>query len=121
LHHSRRLRSRRSGKTLGKSQRTKGHDFERKVARILRSIWPDAKRGFQTRGGTAEAPDIEGTPYWIECKKGKRTNIKAAMRQAAGQNLPPVAITQDDRQDVLVTMRLADWMALFPPSNGEEE
>ena len=104
---------------MGKSQRTKGHSFERKIARILRSIWPDAKRGFQTRGGTAEAPDIEGTPFWIECKKGKRTNIKAAMRQAEGQDLPPVAITQDDRQDVLVTMKLEDWMGLFPAVEDE--
>ena len=41
------------------------------------------------------------------------------MRQAEGQDLPPVAITQDDRQDVLVTMKLEDWMGLFPAVEDE--
>jgi hypothetical protein len=89
----------------------------------MRDLFPDAKRGYQTRGGTKEAPDVDGTPFYIECKKGKRTNIKAAYRQAESAAMaahhanrrsirPPVAITQDDRDVILVTMDLAEWKAL---------
>jgi Holliday junction resolvase len=105
------------------SQRTKGHNFERQIAGMLRELFPEARRGFQSRGGTKEAPDVDGTPFYIECKKGKRTNIKAAYRQAETASLAthhanrrsiraPVAITRDDGDTILVTMDFAEWKCL---------
>lgn len=98
----------------GKASRTKGHNFERKVANALKPIWPGAVRGTQTRGGTSQEPDVDGTPYYIECKKGKRTNIKAALKQAldGSDGRPPVAISQDDRKPIIVSMYFDDWYAL---------
>lgn len=109
---------------MGKSQRTKGHDFERKIASRFRELWESAKRGFQTRGGTSEAPDVDGTPFFIECKKGKRTNIKAAYRQALGatDGRVPIAVTQDDREEILVTLSLTHFLLLIRSifwKNGE--
>lgn len=110
----------------GRSNRTKGHSFEREVAQLFRELWPEAKRGLQTRGGSKEAPDVDGTPFFIEAKRGKKTNIKAALEQAyvachepteAGTAVidtrPPLAICKDDRRRATATMYLDDFMELL--------
>ena len=102
----------------GKSSRTKGHNFEREVARRMREYYPEAKRGFQTRGGTQEECDVEGTPFAIECKVGKRPNIRGAYNQAKcaqyevteqgttrKDHRPIVVVTKKDREDTLVTIQ----------------
>ena len=97
--------------------RRKGIRFEREVAAAFRSACPgfDARRGFQPRSG-AEAPDvILPAPFWIECKRGKRTNHRAALRQAreaAPVDCWPVAICRDDRSDALVTLAFSDFLEL---------
>lgn len=113
----------------GKGSRRKGHAFERKIANRLKAVWPNAKRGYQGRDGGA-APDVEGTPYWIECKRRVRPNIPAAMRQAVeagGEGAVPVAITQADRdrpgapaKPVYVTMILEDWMDVMGQFEDEK-
>jgi len=102
----------------GKANRIKGHSFERKIAIELREIYPEAKRGYQARGGTSAAPDVDGTPFFIECKKGKRTNIKAAWKQALDNTdgRPPIAITKDDNQVTMVTMSLVTFKLLTKAS-----
>ncbi len=105
----------------GKSSRRKGHDWERDVARQMRDIFGDrVKRGWQVREGT-DAPDVDGTPFWIECKKGKKTNIRAALLQAqdaaghlhgAGDNRPPLAVCKDDGMRATATMYLDDFLDL---------
>lgn len=111
---------------LGRRSRTKGHNYEREVANLFKELWPEARRGYQSRGGTKEAPDVDGTPFFIECKKGARTNIKAALEQAyvachkpteAGTVVVdtrfPLAITKDDRRRAMATMYLDDFMELL--------
>lgn len=103
----------------GAARRRKGHDFERKIANLFRVVYPEAARGIQTRGGSKDAPDVDGTPWYIECKKGKRTNPKAAFEQAveaimaSGDNRPPLAITKDDGGTALVTMSLGAFIAIM--------
>lgn len=96
--------------------RRKGAAFELWVAEQLRVLWPAARRGLgQARTG-AEAPDVDGSPWWIQTKHGQRPNVPAAMRQAerdasaAHDDRPPVAITRANRGPVLVTMELAAWL-----------
>lgn len=93
----------------GKGRRNKGANFERRVAADLREIFPEAKRGFQTRGGTAEAPDVDGTPFYIEAKAHKKVNREAAWLQAeeATDGRAAVAVCKDDRQKPVVVMRLS--------------
>ena len=94
------------------NSRTKGHAFERKIARALRDIWFDAKRGLQSRGGGKDACDVEGTPYHIECKRERRVNIRTAMHQANEDThgRPPTVISQDDHGEILVTMQFKWWL-----------
>lgn len=100
---------------MSKSQRTKGHSWERKVASELRDLFPDARRGYQTRGGTSEAPDVDGTPWFIECKVGKRPNIRAAMEQATTNTdgRPCLVVTKRDREEPLATMKWSDFLYLL--------
>ena len=99
----------------GRRSRRKGAQYERDLANDLILIWPNAKRGIgQTRSG-GEVPDVDGTPYWIEAKRCKRTNIHGAMKQAseATDGRPPLAITKRDREPALVTMEYATWFELM--------
>ena len=112
--------------------RNKGHAFEREMARLFKTYFPQAKRGFQTRGGTAEAPDLEGTPWYIDCKRMKRCNILGALRQAeAGvyevseggttrRDLrPPLAICRNDRERAVVALYLEDFMKMVERIYGK--
>ena len=92
--------------------RSKGHNFERWVAIQCRTIWPEAKRGLQGRGG-AEAPDVDVPEWWIECKVGgPAKDPVAALEQAEGDAAKskdgriPVAICKRDRCEPTATMRL---------------
>ena len=114
---------------IGKWSRGSGQRHERKIANLMKPLFPDAKRGLQSRGGTAEAPDVTNTPFFIECKHRASPNILAALNQADLARYevtekgtkqvdfrPPVAITNRknckyNHGDV-VTMRFADWLEL---------
>lgn len=104
-------------------QRTKGHAFERKVAKDLREIFPDAKRGFQTRGGGKEQADVINTgPFHIECKHKKNPDPLAAYCQAEsdaiGTGREPVAIVKTNRREPVVVMRLGVVTDLLGASAG---
>lgn len=100
---------------MSKLSRDKGRKFEQVAARKLRPLFGDrVKRGFQRRDGR-EAPDVDGTPFWIECKHAKCVNVRAALAQAvtATDGRPPVVIAQDNGVRVpMVVMRLDDWLDL---------
>ena len=105
--------------TRGRSARIKGASFERDLAKYFTEKTSlDAKRGIgQTRSGGAEVSDVDMPVLHIEAKRHKRCNIKAALRQAIGDasinGKIPVAITKDDREELLCTMRLDDWIHFF--------
>jgi hypothetical protein len=81
----------------------------------MKAIYPKAKRGLQSRDGS-ECCDVEFTPFFVECKKGRKTNIKGALRQAkeAGDEVRPImVVTRDDNEDILVTMVWSDFFKLL--------
>jgi hypothetical protein len=99
------------------NSRRKGHDFERLLVNIFKTIGPEAKRGLQGRGG-GEAADVINTPFHVEAKRGRRPNILAAYEQAVrdNQGLIPVAVTKADNGRILATLALDDllgarWLA----------
>ena len=99
----------------GASSRRKGHSFEREIARLFRGLFPQARRGIQTRDGGGEAADVVIPFFHLELKRQIRCNIKAALRQAAEEcsaGKVPVAICRDDYEAATVTMRLDDFMDL---------
>lgn len=105
--------------TRGRGARVKGAAFERKLAKYFTDNTSlEAKRGIgQTRSGGAEVSDVDMPIIHVEAKRHKRCNIKAALKQAIDDanvnGKIPVAITKDDRADILCTMRLEDWIHFF--------
>lgn len=103
---------------MGKSQRRKGHNFERHVAGLLRAEFPALKiaRGWQSRGGGKEEPDVVFPGLHIECKRGKLPSPRKALAQAlddARDGALPVAVVKDDRKEAFVVMRLDDWLPML--------
>jgi hypothetical protein len=100
---------------MGKASRVKGRAYEQDVARKLRPIYPEARRGLQFQDGST-APDVIAGPWHIECKKRKaRPNPLAALEQAERDCDPkrvPVAVCKQDRARATVTMRFDDWLEL---------
>ena len=101
---------------MGKSERLKGHNFERQVVHALRWIFHRCARGFQTRGGTNEEPDITNTPFYLEIKASKRNpSVAGALEQAeaATDGRMPVAICKKDREEPVVGMRMNHWLYML--------
>lgn len=101
---------------MSKSQRTKGHSWEREVARRFREIgFSEAKRGLQTRGGAAECPDVHAGPFDVECKVGKRPPIRQALDTAtehARRGQIGIAVIKEDRKPPFVVIGLDDFLDL---------
>lgn len=96
---------------MSRSQRTKGASFEREMARLLAGVYPGARRGIGQARDSREVPDVDNTPFWVECKVGQRPNVYAAFRQAeeARDDRPTLVIARknpekpfDTRMDLAV-------------------
>ena len=86
--------------------RAKGHAWERQVAIMLRPYFPKAKRGLQYQIGF-DGSDVIETPFFIECKRGKKVNIRAAFAQAHGDNKtgkPVLIMSKEDNCKPVVSM-----------------
>lgn len=112
----------------GRASRLKGHNFERDVCSMFREACAldhkQVKRGLsQPRGGTAEEPDVvlpPEFPLWLECKVGKLTNPRAALKQAQKalkdqkvEDKIPVAICKDDRTEPVAMLPLPTFIKLI--------
>jgi len=105
---------------VGKYSRDKGARFEREVANKLKRVFgPRTTRSSgQCFSGDTRA-DVDCPKIWVECKVGKRPNIKAALEQAeaaekiADTGKTPVAICKWDRQEAIASMRLDDFIDLL--------
>ena len=102
--------------------RRKGHNYERELAARFRKHFPhlDIKRGLgQVRGGD-QGPDVDMPLFWVEAKRHKRCNVKAALKQAVEdstndeQKRIPVAVCRNDREEYAsVSMRLSDFITIL--------
>ena len=103
----------------GKSSQRKGADGERELAELLREHGYDIRRGGSLSFG--EVPDLMGLPgIHIEVKRVERLNVVEAMDQAIRDadrfhDGAPTLFHRRNRQPWLVTMRLEDWLKLYPP------
>jgi hypothetical protein len=101
----------------GAGARRKGLDWEREVVRRFAEVFgaDQVRRGFQFRDGS-EIPDVVAPIFAIECKRGKRTDpkgaLKQAMRGADGKGLWALAVSKDDNEPAIVTMHLDDFLEL---------
>lgn len=104
-------------KTKGGRSRTKGHNYERFIARWYRSIGLKARRGLQTRDGS-EAADVqvEGLNVHIECKCHKTLGLayrayKQAEKSCKGKH--PIVHLKGDYQGDYVFMSLETYKCLL--------
>ena len=100
----------------GATSRRKGARFERAMVHRFREAMPDAevRRGLQSRGGE-EVADLDCPVLWPELKRGKKPNIRAALKQAidaAPKGRIPIAVVRDDRAEEIVTLLLDDFLDL---------
>jgi len=99
----------------GATSRRKGARFERAMVHRFREAMPGAevRRGLQCRG--EEVADVDCPVFWPELKRGKKPNIRAALRQAieaAPKGRIPIALVRDDRAEEIVTLLLDDFLDL---------
>jgi len=100
---------------MGKASRAKGVRGELHCRDLMRRVWPKSYRSGD-QWGQGQHCDVEGTPFWIECKHGARINLWAALRQAeedsaaAGDDRPIVLYLRLDRRPPVIVMRANDWI-----------
>ena len=101
------------------NSRAKGARFERTLAAKLREYgYKDARRSAQYCGNTGEAADIVNLPgIHIEAKAQERMQLyewmSQAKRDSEGTGRVPAVFHKKNNADILVTMRLDDWMKLY--------
>ena len=101
----------------------KGKRYERHVARILRAIYPNAKRGNQDNMVNTEA-DVEGTPFRIECKDRSKIGIFRFWEQAQkeqslhGDDRPILLIFKEKRSHSLAAVDLELFCAMLDAINS---
>ena len=90
---------------------------EREFAALCREHGiQDAQRGQQFAGGF-DTPDVKGIPgIHAEIKRVERININEAMKQSikdSEDKAIPIVAHRRNREAWLITMRAADWFALY--------
>ena len=99
---------------MSKSQRDKGHQFERDVVNVLKMHGYEASRNLtQTRDSGGDI----NLPRWLfECKRYAKiavyTWLDQAIKSANGKQTP-VVVAKADRREAIVIMRLTDFMELM--------
>jgi len=105
---------------MSKLSRDKGARFERVVANLLKPVFGEKtiRSSGQCFSGDTRA-DVDCPHLWVECKVGKRPNIKAALEQAeeakasSGSDKTCVAVCKWDRQLPTATLRLDDFIEIL--------
>ena len=98
------------------NSRQKGAAGERELARKLRDLGYDCRRGQQYSGANGDA-DVVGLPgIHIECKRVERLCIEDAIEQAkrdAREGEMPVVMHRKNHCEWLVTMPLDQWIEIY--------
>lgn len=103
------------------NSRAKGARFERELAKAFRAHgYDEARRTAQYCGNTGDASDVVGLPgLHIEAKHCEKMQlydwIAQAVRdaEASGTDKLPAVFHKKNYADVLVTMRLDDFMQIY--------
>ena len=100
------------------NSKAKGARFERHLASRFREYGYNARRTAQYCGNTGDASDVVGLPgLHIEAKHQERMNLYEWMAQAKrdseGTGRLPAVFHKKNNAEILVTMRLDDFMNLY--------
>lgn len=97
--------------------RNKGAAYERELVHRFRDAMPGAnvQRGLGQCRSAGEVADVDVPHFWIEAKRGRLPNPRAALAQAQEAAAPgriPVAVIRDDRAEAFVALSLDDFLDL---------
>ena len=102
------------------NSKQKGARFERLLASKFREYGYDARRTAQYCGNTGDASDVVGLPgLHIEAKHQEQMRLYEWMAQAVrdaeagGEGRLPAVFHKKNNADILVTMRLEDFICLY--------
>lgn len=105
----------------GKRSKAKGSSFERDIVHRFRELAPEARRGIGQARTAGEVCDVEGTPYWLECKHRKQIDLEEAIQQAdrdTDGRLPIVVYRVNGTRSLMVAMRAPVFLRLIDVLNG---
>ena len=106
------------------NSRQKGARFERQLANLLKEHGYECRRGQQYCGANGDADVVGLEGIHIEAKAVERLNIHEAMNQAindAREGELPAVFHKKNRQKILVTMTLEDWLEMYKVFGGEKK
>lgn len=99
------------------NSRAKGARFERTLASKLREYGYDCRRGQQFCGANGDADVIGLSHIHIEAKAQEQMRLyewmSQAKRDSEGTGKLPAVFHKKNNCEILVTMRLDDWMNLY--------
>jgi hypothetical protein len=108
------------GVVMSVNSKQKGARFERLLASKFREYGYDARRTAQYCGNTGDASDVVGLPFiHVEAKHCEQMRLYDWMAQAkrdaeaGSEKRLPAVFHKKNNADILVTMRLEDWMNLY--------
>ena len=104
--------------------RRKGAAGERELAKTLRELGVEARRGQQFSGG-AESPDVVAAlrGIHIECKRVEALQLYPSLEQAkgdAGEGAIPVVAHRKNKREWVAILRLVDLVALLKEAGRAE-
>lgn len=101
--------------SMGKLSRTKGHNFEREVAGVLRDIFPEAKRQLEYQEDECKGVDIANTgKYKIQCKcKKKYVSVNTMKEIQCGKEDVPIVVTKAMREEPMAILPWKDLINLI--------
>ena len=102
---------------MGRHSQRKGSRFESLVAKIISSAldsWA-VRNMHQTKGEDTGRDLWTNLPFCIQCCHAKHPPIYQKLGEAVKSARPgemPVAVIRQDRKDIIVVMRMDDWLEL---------
>ncbi len=102
-------------KKQGKKNRRKGHNFEREVAKQLRSIgFANAHRHLEYQKEELYNVDIDETgEFLIQCKNKKNYVAISELAKIDNTNGMPIVVTKASRKEPIAIIRWSDLLMLI--------
>lgn len=99
---------------MGKLSRTKGHSYERHVAKLFRHLFPGARRVLEYHEDDCNGIDIDLGVLKLQCKRLKAyAPISKLFEVQCSENDIPVLVTKKDRGEDIVALKLKDFIRIL--------
>lgn len=104
-------------KSAGRRSRTKGHSFEREIAKAFRERFPESRRHLENHREDARfGTDIVGIePFRVQCKKLKKYAPITCIEEVDADRVLseiPVLVTAGDKQEPMAVLPFEDFLNL---------